>query len=90
MYNGIIQKEKNENEYNENLFDDQEFYLIKENKVFKFIIGKRLDVIFIKCNNYEIELNINELERLTKSFFNNINDGYDFIFFFIIIKACLI
>ena len=79
MYSNITTKENNENEFNEHLFDVQDFYLIKENKVFKFIIGKRLDIIFIKSNNYEIELNINELTILTKSFFNNINDGYDFI-----------
>ena len=32
-------KERNEN-YIEYLSDEQEFYLIKENNVFKFIIGK--------------------------------------------------
>ena len=78
MYN-ITPNGNNENKFNEYLFDEQEFYLIKENNVFKFIIGKRIDEIFIKSNNYEIELNINELTILTKSFFNNINDGYDFI-----------
>ena len=51
MFN-MTQNGNNENEFNEFLFDEQEFYLIKGNNIFKFIIRKRIDEIFIKSNNY--------------------------------------
>ena len=71
-------KERNEN-YIEYLSDEQEFYLIKENNVFKFIIGKRINEIFIQSKKYGIKFKLNELSIITQSFFNAIDDGYKFI-----------
>ena len=71
----------NLNEYNifENLFDYEEYYLIKEKTGYKFIIGKRSNNIIIKCKNYELIFNNNDLSILTKLILNTIDDAYLFI-----------
>ena len=38
-----------------NLDQYEEYYIIKENKVFKIVILKRKNGIFIKYENYEIK-----------------------------------
>ena len=72
----ITPNKTNLNEYNifENLFDYEEYYLIKEKIGYKFIIGKRSDNIIIKCKNYELIFNNNDLSILTKSILNTIDD----------------
>ena len=77
----IIPNKSNLNEYNifENLFDYEEYYLIKEKIGYKFIIGKRANNIIIKCKNYELTLNNNDLSLLTKSILNTIDDAFLFI-----------
>ena len=58
----------------------QEYYLIKENKVYRFIIYKRKIDIIIKCKNYEIKINNNNIKKLyTKSFFSSNDDLYKYI-----------
>ena len=70
---------ENENE-NNNMLEHQKFYLIKENCVFKFIVGKSNNEIFIKCKNYETKLNRIDLSRLiNKPIFNTIDEGYTFV-----------
>ena len=63
----------------ENLLDYEEYYLIKEKVGYKFIIGKRAKNIIIKCKNYELNLNNNDLSLLTKSILNTIDDAFLFI-----------
>ena len=63
----------------EDLFEYEEYYLIKGNNAYKFIIGKRKTEIFIKCRNYEITLNNNDLSILTKTILNTLDDSYIFI-----------
>ena len=65
----------------ENIIDYEEYYLIKENNAYKFIIYKTKSDIIIKCNNYEIELNNNNFSMINniKLILNSINDIYDFI-----------
>ena len=63
----------------DNLYEFQEFYLIKDNNAFKIFIGKRKDDIIIKCENYEIQFTFNELSILTKTVFNNIDESYNYI-----------
>jgi len=67
----------------ENAFGDlieyEEYYLIKGNSAYKFIIGKKETEIIIKCKNYELILNNNDLSTLTKTNLNTIDDSYLFI-----------
>ena len=72
-------KSNNENNIFENLFDYEEYYLIKEKVGYKFIIAKQSNDIIIKCKNYELTLNNNDLTLLTKSVLNTIDDAYLFI-----------
>jgi hypothetical protein len=62
-----------------NLIEYEEYFLIKENNVFKFIIEKEYNNIIIKCQNYEKHININDLSILNKSLFKNIDDAYEYI-----------
>ena len=77
----ITPNKNNLNEENifENLFDYKEYYLIKEKAGYKFIIIKRSNNIIIKCKNYELILDNNNLSALTKSIFNTIDDAFLFI-----------
>jgi len=73
-------------EYNNNfqenihLYNYQEYYLIKENIVYKFFIEKNDNEIIIKSKNYLISFNHNDLSLLTEKEFNSINKAYEFIF----------
>ena len=79
--NLIIPNKSNLNEDNkfENLFDYEEYYLIREKVVYKLIIGKRSNDIIIKCKNYELSLNNNDLSKLTKTIINTVDDAFLFI-----------
>ena len=64
----------------DNLIEYEEFFLIKNNNVFKFSIEKtNINNINIRCKNYEIYLNENDLSILTNSLFNNIDEAYEYI-----------
>ena len=68
---------------NNNLFIDleqyEEYYIIKENRVFKIIIKKRKNGIIIKYKSYETKLNINNLFNLANVQFDTIDEAYQFI-----------
>ena len=72
-------KSNNENNIFENLFDYEEYYLIKERVGYKFIIAKQSNDIIIKCKNYELTLNNNDLSILTKTIINTVDDAFLFI-----------
>ena len=65
------------------IFDNQlnyyEYYLLKNNHFFRFLIIKSTDKIIIKCNNYEINLNNNDLSILTKTNLNTIDEANTFL-----------
>ena len=61
------------------IIEHEEYYLMKENNIYKFIIGKEERRIIIQCKNYEIELNNNDLSILTKSIFNTLDDSYELL-----------
>ena len=69
----------NENKLIENIMEMEEYYLIKDNNVFKIIIEKLNNEIIIKCKNYEIKLNNNNISLLTKKLMSTIEEAYDFI-----------
>ena len=62
-----------------NIIDYQDFYLIKENKIYRIIIGKNKDEVIIKYNNYLIILNLAEISILVKTEFNTIYLAYEFL-----------
>ena len=62
------------------IFDFQDYYLIKENSVFKIVIIKLEKILLIKCRNYQIQLNIDNLsELIIINKFNSIEEGYKYI-----------
>ena len=79
MKSDITPNKSNLNVDNIFIFDYEEFYLIKENVGYKFIIGKRSNDIIIKCKNYELTLNNKNLSTLTKSIINTIDNTFLFI-----------
>ena len=68
-------------EFNEkiNLDEYDEYYLIKENNAYKFIIETNHDELIIRHKYYIINMNVNDLSFLTKCKFNTINDAYQYI-----------
>ena len=56
------------------------YNLNKENIIYKIIIGKSKNTIFIQCNDYKIQLNKNEISTLTKGLIcDSIDDAYNYI-----------
>ena len=78
MNTEIILNESIDNIF-ENLVDYEEYYLIKEKAAYKFIIGKTSNGVIIKCKNYELTFNNNDLFIFTKSKFETIDDSFLFI-----------
>ncbi len=77
MSSNLISKDKNDELNNFNEYD--EYYLIKENNIYKFIIETKENELFIKHKHYSINMNKEELSVLTKYMFNTINDAYEYI-----------
>ena len=71
---------QNDNEENTNYNYYQDYYLMKENIIYKIIIEKNDEEIFIHCKNYMISINQNDLSLLSKIQFNSLNKAYEFIF----------
>ena len=70
----------NDNQINQNIIIDfQEYFLLRNDFIYKFVIYKRMNDIIIKCKNYEINFVINDLTILTKSVFKNLDDAYIFV-----------
>ena len=62
------------------IFEFQDYYLIKENNVFKIVIIKMEKILLIKYKSYQIQLNIDDLSRLIMiKKFNSIEEGYKYI-----------
>ena len=64
---------------NNEIIEYKDFYLIKENIIFKIIVGIIGNKILIKSNNYFITFGLNDFKLLTKLLFNTINEAYEFI-----------
>ena len=62
-----------------NYNDYDEYYLIKDNNGFKFIIGVNQDELIIKHKYYSINMNKNNLLFLTKKMFITIDEAYEYI-----------
>ena len=70
---------ENNNKFYNNLIEYEEYFLVKENIAYKFIIGKRKNDIIIKCKNYGIKLNNNDLSLLTENILNTLDNAFDFM-----------
>ena len=63
----------------ESFLNYKKYYLIKENTLYKIIIAKSYNYIFIQCNNYMIYFTKNEFSILTKTEFRDIDKPFEFI-----------
>ena len=63
---------------NEEKFEYQEFFLMNNNTIIKIVICKTSQEVIIKSNNYEIKLNLQNIENLTKTKFENIEKVYNY------------
>lgn len=61
------------------IIDCQEYYLLKDNAIYKLIIGKNNAEIFIKNKNYIFSFNQNDLSILIRAQINTIDEAYDYI-----------
>ena len=59
--------------------DYQEYYLIFNNTIYKFLIEKIENEINIINKNYKINLNSTDLSLLTSIEFNSVDEAYEFI-----------
>ena len=75
MENNIFENNENHNYEYEN----QEYYLIKDNIIYKMTVERNINEIIIRYRNYSINCNINELSVLFKNKFENIYQCYEFI-----------
>ena len=62
---------------NNNLYDYEEYFIIKENNVYKIILEKRNNDLAIKCKNYIMKLNNNNL-KINEYSFSSIDKAYNF------------
>ena len=80
MENALIDVEISKNlKCHEESFDYQEYFLIKDNIIYKIIIAKNNNCISINTKNYINLLTLNKLSLITKSKFNNIDNAYKYI-----------
>ena len=59
-----------------NIYDYQEYYLIKEKSVYKLLIGNLKNSIFIKCKHYYKIFGLKEISNLFQTSFNSLNESY--------------
>jgi len=66
------------NNLSENLLYYNEYFLMKDKNIYKIIVVKRENEIIINSKFYEIIININDLNKLTKSLYNSLDEAYEF------------
>ena len=76
---GISSHITNFSEIEQSNIDYQEYYLIKENIIYKIVLFKNENTIIIKCKNYMISFNHHDLSILTNHKYISIDKAYDFI-----------
>ena len=63
----------------EDLINYQDYFLLKDNNIYKFIIGKNKAKVFIKSKNYIISFNQIELSIYIKKQINSLNESFNYI-----------
>ena len=61
------------------ILDCQEYYLLKDNSIYKLIVAKNNTEVFIKNKNYFFSFNQNDLSILVRAQLNSIDEAYNFI-----------
>ena len=56
----------------------QEYYLIKDNIIYKVEVDKIVNMIIIKCKNYMVNLNINDL-LINENKYNSLEEIYEYL-----------
>ena len=70
----------NKNDKNKlKFYTHKKFEILKDFVNYEFIIKRFGGIIIIKCQNYSIEINRNNISSITKSKVKKINDFYDII-----------
>ena len=64
---------------NDNFEEYEEFYFLKENKIYEILIRKIGNKIIIQHKHYLIQINKDYLSKIIKTEFNSINDCYKYI-----------
>ena len=70
-----------DDDYFKKLIDTKEFIITKDNIKYNVKVSKTKDKIFIRCNNYETKLNLDDFTKITPLFniCKTINDVYELI-----------
>ena len=59
-----------------NIYDYQEYYLIREQSVYKLLIGNLNNEIFVKCKNYYKIFDLKEISILFQMPINSLSESY--------------
>ena len=59
-----------------NIYDYQEYYLIREQSVYKLLIGNLINAIFVKCKNYYKIFDLKEISILFQMSINLLSGAY--------------
>jgi len=61
------------------MIDNEEYFYMKENIIYKIVILKNNSEITFECKSYKISYNLKDLSNLFKREFNSIDNAYEFI-----------
>ena len=71
--------EKNNGEIQGKYIEYEEYYVLKDNKAYKIIIGKINNEIIIKYKKYEMKINNVRIPLFRESGVNSIDEGYEYL-----------
>jgi WD40 repeat protein len=72
-------REEKDKEEEEKIIETKEYVILKDNKTHKFSVNKTNQSIIIRSFNYESRLVKEDLIKITKLFFDTLDDGFKFI-----------
>ena len=72
-------KEKNNGEIQRKYIEYEEYYVLKDNKAYKIIVGKINNEIIIKYKKYEMKINNVRIPLFRESGVNSIDEGYEYL-----------
>ena len=71
--------EKNNGEIHGKYIEYEEYYILKDNKAYKIIIGKINNEIIIKYKKYEMKIDNIRISLFRESGVNSIDEGYEYL-----------
>lgn len=72
-------KEKNNGEIQRKYIEYEEYYVLKDNKAYKIIVGKINNEIIIKYKKYEMKIDNIRIPLFRESGVNSIDEGYEYL-----------